>query len=70
MLRITMHAGPQAVTFIVEGKLVGDWAKELEECSKQAASTRGERALIVDLSETLFIDEEGRRSWCFCWHAA
>ncbi len=61
MLRITMQDSPECVTFLVEGKLVGEWAKELEQCCKQAASVRGHRALIIDLSETLFIDQEGRR---------
>ena len=32
MLRITMQDSPEAVTFLVEGKLVGEWAKELEQC--------------------------------------
>jgi outer membrane protein TolC len=61
MLRITVQDSPAALTFLVEGKLVGEWAKELEQSWKQAASVRGHRALIVDLTETLFIDEEGRR---------
>ncbi len=61
MLRITTQERPEALTFLVEGKLVGQWAKELEQCWKQTASIRGRRALIIDLSETLFIDDEGRR---------
>jgi hypothetical protein len=61
MLRITMLTSTEALTFLVEGKLVGAWAKELERSWKQAASLRGRRAAIVDLSETLFIDGEGRR---------
>src|ERR1700722_14496895 len=61
MLRITMQDRAECVTFLVEGKLVGAGAKELEQCSIKAASVRGHRALIVDLSETLFIDQEGRR---------
>ncbi len=61
MLRITMQESPEALTFLVEGKLVGAWAKELEESWRQAASLRGHRALIIDLSEALFIDAEGRR---------
>jgi outer membrane protein len=68
MLRITMHDGPEALTFLVEGKLVGDWAKELERCWKQTAAVRGHRALIVDLSETLFIDQEGRRVLATLFH--
>jgi outer membrane protein len=61
MLRITTQDSPEALTFLVEGKLVGQWARELEQCWKQTASLRGHRALIIDLSETLFIDDEGRR---------
>jgi outer membrane protein len=68
MLRITMHDSPESVTFLVEGKLVGDWAKELEQCCKQTASVRGHRALIIDLSETLFIDQEGRRILATLFH--
>jgi len=30
MLKITVHDGPEAITFQVEGKLIGAWAKELE----------------------------------------
>jgi outer membrane protein len=61
MLRITTQASPQALTFLVEGKLVGAWAKELEQTWKQNAPARAQRPLIVDLTETLFIDGEGRR---------
>jgi len=61
MLKITIHDGPEALTFQVEGKLIGAWAKELEQCWKTAASIRDRKALIVDLTETLYIDEEGKR---------
>src|ERR1700722_3393599 len=61
MLRITMQDCPEALTFLVEGRLVGAWAKELEKSWRQAAPARGQRALIIDLTEALFIDGEGRR---------
>jgi outer membrane protein len=61
MLRITIQERPEAITFLVEGKLVGEWARELERSWKEAASIRPERSTIVDLTEALFIDEEGRR---------
>ncbi len=61
MLRITIEESPETLTFLVEGKLVGQWAKELEQSWKDTAPVRGHRALIVDLTETLFIDGEGRR---------
>ncbi len=61
MLRITTHASTEFLTFLVEGKLVGEWARELEQSWTQSASIRGHRALIVDLTDTLFIDEAGRQ---------
>jgi outer membrane protein TolC len=64
MLKITVHDGPEALTFVVEGKLVGAWARELEQSWQIAASIRGGKMLSVDLSEVLFIDEEGKRVLC------
>src|SRR3984893_1840047 len=61
MLKITIHDSPEALTFQVEGKLMGGWAKELEQSWKTASSIRDRKALIVDLTETLYIDEEGKR---------
>jgi len=61
MLKITIHDSPESQTFQVEGKLVGAWAKELEQSWKTAASVRDRKALIVDLTGTLFIDDEGKR---------
>jgi hypothetical protein len=62
MLKITVHDGPEALTFQLEGKLIGAWAQELERSWKTSVSLREHgKALIVDLSETLYIDEEGKR---------
>ncbi len=61
MLKITLHDGPKALTFVVEGKLIGAWARELEQSWQTARSIHGGKALFVDLSDVLFIDEEGRR---------
>lgn len=61
MLRITTHESPEALTFQVEGRLVSDWAKELECCWKSTAPVRKNRAAIIDLTEVLFIDDEGKR---------
>jgi outer membrane protein len=60
MLRITMQDRHESLTFLVEGKLVGEWAKELERSWKQTAADR-DRVRIIDLTETLFVDGEGRR---------
>ncbi len=61
MLKITIHDGPETLIFQVEGKLIGAWAKELEQSWKTSASIRTGRALIIDLTETQYIDEEGKR---------
>jgi hypothetical protein len=61
MLRITVVTSPDSLTFLVEGKLVGGWAQELERSWQQAALCGDSRARIVDLTETTFIDGEGRR---------
>lgn len=61
MLKITVHEAPEAITFQVEGKLVGAWARELEQSWDQAGSLRTRKAPIVDLTETLYVDDEGRR---------
>lgn len=61
MLKITIHDAPETLTFQVEGKLVGAWAKELEQSWKTASSIRDRKALIIDLTEALYIDDEGKR---------
>ncbi len=61
MLRITTQETTEALTFLVEGKLVGEWAKELERSWKRVVPNQSHRTILVDLSDTLFIDEEGRR---------
>ena len=59
MLKITTHDSPAAVTFQVEGKLVAAWASELERA--WSAYSAEPKARVVDLTGTLFIDEEGKR---------
>ena len=61
MLRITTRSGSEAITFLVEGRLVGGWAQELARAWNQAADGERNRARIVDLSETQFVDGDGRK---------
>ena len=60
MLKITVHESPEALTFQVEGKLIDAWAKELERCWK-VSKADSRKAIIVDLTQTLYIDSEGKR---------
>ncbi len=61
MLKITIHDSPESQTFQVEGKLIGAWARELEQSWKTASSVNDRKARIIDLAGTLFIDEEGKK---------
>ena len=54
MLKITIHSSDEAVTFQVEGKLVGAWAMESEQAWNNESSARNRKAFIVDLTETLY----------------
>ena len=68
MLKITIHESSDALTFQVEGKLVGDWAKELEQAWNTNRCVTSGKKLIVDLTETLYIDGEGKRILASLFH--
>jgi ABC-type transporter Mla MlaB component len=60
MMRITVHHAPRALTFRLEGKLVGPWVRELEECWRAALAGRQEPILRVDLTEVTSVDAAGQ----------
>jgi len=60
MLKITIHSEGQAPSFVVEGKLVGPWVKELEKCWESALAAEPSWAMVVNVAEVTFIDSEGR----------
>jgi len=60
MLRITIHNQAPVTSFVLEGKLVGPWVKELEKCWESARSADSSRAMLVNLASVTFIDSEGR----------
>jgi len=60
MLKIMIHNGGQAPSFVVEGKLVGPWVKELEKCWESVLATEPPWAMVVNLTEVTFIDSEGK----------
>mgnify|MGYP002381562545 CR=1 FL=1 len=60
MLRITLHDKPGSLEFQLEGRLVGAWVAELEQCWTTAASIRNGRQAKLDLSSVTFIDEQGK----------
>lgn len=60
MLKITLHDGPEALRFQLEGKLIGPWVRELEQSWRTASSILGQKPLIIDLQDVTFIDNDGR----------
>ena len=60
MLRIYIHDQVPVTSFVLEGKLVGPWVKELEKHWESAFAVSPFRTMLVDLADVSFIDAEGR----------
>jgi anti-anti-sigma regulatory factor len=60
MLRITLQSQDRVLVFVLEGRLVGPWVKELERCWRSAADTQQSYPVRVDLSAVTFIDGDGK----------
>ena len=60
MLRIYIHDQMPVTSFVLEGKLVGPWVKELEKHWESALAAGSSRTMLVDLADVSFIDGEGR----------
>ena len=60
MLRIYIHDEVPVTSFVLEGKLVGPWVKELEKGWESALAANPARMMLVDLADVSFIDSEGR----------
>jgi hypothetical protein len=60
MLRITVSNEPEALTFQLEGRLMGPWVQELEHCWRSTMD--GPRPVIrFDLTGVTFVDEAGKQ---------
>jgi hypothetical protein len=60
MMRITVHEAPRTLTFRLEGRLVGLWVRELDECWRGALASHRKATLRVDLTEVTSIDAAGQ----------
>src|SRR5262245_42764921 len=60
MLRITIHDDAGILTFQLEGKVVGPWAQELEQCWRNTVADRSSSSVRVDLEGVTSIDGRGR----------
>jgi len=59
MLRITVHNDIGATRIKIEGRLLGAWVRELEECWRQATAIQPPPRILVELTDVSFVDEEG-----------
>jgi hypothetical protein len=60
MLKVTIKQADSTETWELEGKLSGDWVKELERCWKERASPGG-APLQVQLKAVSYIDAAGKK---------
>jgi hypothetical protein len=61
MLKITTDAQSDPTTLKLEGKIAGEWVNELRRTWNELRRRKLGRAMIVDLSDVSFIDEEGKQ---------
>jgi ABC-type transporter Mla MlaB component len=60
MLRLNVHETPRKITFQLEGKLLGPWLKELEECWRRTLTGTGMPIVSVDLTGLTYVDAAGK----------
>ena len=61
ILRITVQESGQITRFRLEGKLKGDWVRELERCWIQARNEHPQTHFLVELSHVDYVDDGGRQ---------
>jgi hypothetical protein len=60
MLKITTHRSDDSTRITLEGRLVGPWIKEVEQCWRESEQSATGRRLIVDLTGVTFVEQEGK----------
>jgi hypothetical protein len=60
MLRITTHHTADLLTFQLEGRLVGPWVTELNDCCRTTLSNY-KHPVRIDLREVTFVDGDGKQ---------
>jgi len=61
MLRITINDDEEVKRFILEGRMTGEWVKEVEACWHRATADPSPPRILVELRDVRFVDEEGRK---------
>jgi hypothetical protein len=60
MLRITINDDAEVKRLILEGRMTGEWVKEVEACWHRARAAPSPPRILVELRDVRFVDEEGR----------
>ena len=60
MVRITMDDRGAQLHLKLEGRLAGAWVTELEQCWRTYAARSPHKLLVVDLTDTEFVDLTGK----------
>src|SRR4029077_3541773 len=61
MLKISFSETPSEERWVLHGRLIGPWVRELRACWKKNHHRDEQRACIVDLNEITFVDKRGER---------
>jgi ABC-type transporter Mla MlaB component len=59
VFRIHIHDCDGATSFVVEGRLVGPWVRELEKCWQRALAAEPRGSVLVRLANVSFVDSDG-----------
>ena len=60
MVRITVHDRGAQLHLKLEGRLAGAWVSVLEQCWRTYAARSPHKLLVVDLTDTEFVDLAGK----------
>jgi anti-anti-sigma regulatory factor len=59
VFRIHIHDRDGATSFVLEGRLVGPWVRELEKCWQRALAAEPRGSILVNLADVSFVDSDG-----------
>lgn len=60
-VRVSIHEDPEGLTLKIEGRVVGEWASELERFWELFHPLVGTKQLWLDICGVIFLDRRGRQ---------
>ena len=61
MLKITVTETQTEKRWILQGRLIGPWVRELRSCWKKTHRAQNTQRCVIDLNDVTFIDKSGER---------